>query len=134
MSVSQKMDVTIDEAIRARPDLLEDVRAAQESLEQQYFSPPLDREQHSPAVAWKLRQLVGSEEVGVDFREQDKLGERQFTKSWPARYMSDLTAREYYVSRVMGTVFQLRSEQRLRYIDHLLAQVGSQGDDLGNDR
>jgi hypothetical protein len=134
MSDENKMDVTIDDAIRARPDLLAHVAAAQESFEQQYFSPPLDREQHSPAVAWKLRPLRGSEEVGLEFHERDKLGERRFTKSWPVQFISDPTAREYYVARLLGTVFQLRSEQRMKYVDYLLAQVDSQGDDLGNER
>jgi len=133
MNDDREMTVTIDDAIRARPDLLAQVEDAQRYFEEQYFDPPLDRERHNPSVAWRLKRTASVEEIGIEFKENDDLGERGFGKWWPARYMADPVARTLSVSRSWGEVLRLRSDQRMRKIERLMAEIKSAGeDDLAN--
>ena len=110
MTATTTMTVTIDDAIRARPELLAKVEEATGFFRREYERRlPLENPLEPTALEWTLGQTdKGREEVRARCFERDQYGGRGFTEPFPASYLFDDVNRESMMYRLLRSVVHLR--------------------------
>ncbi len=126
MTDASNMTVTIDDAIRARPDLLAQVEEAQQYFDGEYADLPPNSEWTNPQIRWQY--LPATEEVRTSFTETHPEQEDRTAHSVaiPVRYLADDFGRGSHVRALLRQVTRARSKVHSRRIDRLLLQMEEQ--------
>lgn len=126
MTDASNMTVTIDDAIRSRPDLLAQVEEAQQYFDGEYADLPPNSEWTNPQIRWQY--VPATEEVRAVFTETHPEQEDRTAHSVnvPIQYLGDDYARGSTVRALLRQVTRARSKVHSRRIDRLLLQMEEQ--------
>ncbi len=122
MSDPNPMTVTIDDAIRARPDLLARVEEASDYFRQLYeprtpTDPPL-----MPSLNWTLSPLVAPP-LWAEVHERDTTGERKVSRGIGERDLEDPVRRDVHMLKLWGDLLNNRSDKRMSMLDELIRRA-----------
>lgn len=118
------MAVTIDDAIRARPELLAKIEEASRFFEEEYQRRmPLDGQLEPTTLEWSLGVSKGREEIRARCFERDRYGGRGFTEPFPASYLFDDAIRESMMFRLLQTVAHLRGKAAHQRVEEMLREL-----------
>ena len=121
MTVTDAVVVSIDAAIRARPELLAQVEDASRYFEKEYLvGPALDRQVEPTSLEWRLSP-VGSM-IEVTSGEHDSHGERYFTEPIPLDDMADRVDRESCIRRLLRSMLNVRWRNIHAHMDRLIRE------------
>ncbi len=121
------MIVTIDDAIRTRPELLARVEEASGFFRREYERRiPLENPIEPTALEWTLDRSHGREEVRARCFERDQYGARGFTEPFPASYLFDDRNRESTMCGLLQTVAHLRGKAAHQRVEEMLRELERQ--------
>lgn len=122
-TATTEMTVVIDDAIRAKPDVLESVQEAQNYFEENYSPPEGAFLKAAPGVMWEWKPNGSDFPIRCTFQEEADLGSVEVIDRYKPAQLRDVQTRNFLVLGSLRHILKERMDRRSVIIKRLLNQL-----------